>query len=355
MPVYEPDMTPEDMDKAMDKFVCAECGGNLTRCWGGYYGHQCFMLRCSEDPTHEGLKPKGKNMEGVYINASLRGGLLPMETKELVKLNQDQMMERVNKARFPQELNRQEKALIATVSIEYGLDPVFGELMIYQGKPYITIDARRRKAQETGNLAGVNSRPATKEEREARGAIDGDYLFVCQVWVKGMEHPFEGWGKVRKAEIKGSEHLPIVKDPAAMAEKRAEAQALRRAFHIPLPSAEDIIEAEFTEIVDADQGGNGGKKTAPGSAKKAAAPAKAQPPQPRPENKNPITDAQKRKIQKDLEAAGHSELVVKAVLKTTFNVENIDDLTVPQASRFIDMIKSGEGMQVELMPEEQRP
>jgi hypothetical protein len=352
MPIYEPDLSHEDMKRAVEKFVCAECGSALSIAWGGFYGHSCWVLRCTQDYNHKGLKPIGRDPWAIEINARLRGGLDPMETKELVKLNQDQMMERVNKARFPQELNKQEKALVATVSIEYGLDPVFGELMIYQGKPYITIDARRRKAQETGNLAGVNSRPATKEEREARGVVDGDYLFVCQVWVKDMSHPFEGWGKVRRAEIKGSEHLPIVKDPAAMAEKRAEAQALRRAFHIPLPSAEDIIEAEFTEIADADQGGNGGKKTAPGSSKKAAAPAKEKPATPPAKSANQATEAQLREINRLAETKGYNDLVIAALLKTEFNVERTADLTVPAASKLIDMMKEGKGLQATMSVEE---
>ena len=44
-----------------------------------------------------------------------------------------------------------------------------------------------------------------------------------------------GWGRVRVAETKGSEHLPIVKDPDRQAEKRAEAMALRKAFSMPVP------------------------------------------------------------------------------------------------------------------------
>jgi hypothetical protein len=135
--------------------------------------------------------------------------------------------------------------MLATVALEYGLDPMMGELMVYQGRPFVTLDARRRKAQETKTLDGVDTRPATPEEYAARRIPEEDYLHRCEVRVKDAAHPFIGWGRVRSAETNGSRHLPIVNDPQFMAEKRAESHALRRAFHLPLPSVEEIVEGEW--------------------------------------------------------------------------------------------------------------
>ncbi|GAJ08853.1 unnamed protein product, partial [marine sediment metagenome] len=149
------------------------------------------------------------------------------------------------------DLTAPERQLMAEISISYGLDPLMNELMIYQGNPYPTINARYRKAQETGKFDGIDTRPASKEERTQRNAKEGDYLYRCEVWVKGASHPFVGWGRVRAAETKGSEHLPIVKDPDRQAEKRAEAMGLRKGFSMPVPfkSWEEFEEEKAERVI----------------------------------------------------------------------------------------------------------
>jgi len=256
-----------------------------------------------------------------------------METGALVKLNRAQMLDRVNQAKFPKDLTIEDRQLIAIVSIEYGLDPLFGELMVYQGRPYITIDARRRKAQETGNLDGISARPATKEEREARRVPAEDYLFVAEVWVKGASHPFEGWGRVKESETKGDSHLPVVKDPAAQCEKRAEAQGLRRAFHIPLPSFEEIIEGEFTVLPD--------EKVA---TKAKTSPTKQPTSPPAPGQKNLATLPQINKIWGDAEKMGYVEDEIHAIIMDKWEVESVKGLSIAQASDLIGMIARGEGI-----------
>jgi hypothetical protein len=352
MPIYEPDMTPEDMDKAMNGFVCAECGGNLTRCWGGYYGHNCWMLRCSQDHTHEGLKPKGKNMEGVYINASLRGGLLPMETTALQTLSKPQMLERINKVRFPRDLTPTEKDMMANVALEYGFDPFFHEIMIYQGQPYVGIAGLERKAQETGKLEAIQGRPATQDERSAYGCAEDDYLWEVELWTIGATRPFISWGYVSADEIQAARNqakakghkedaLPIVKDPNMMAHKRGRVAVIREAFSIPLPDGVKIVEAEFTVLED--------EETPP---KKKTAPAKAKPQAPPTKSANQATEAQLREINRLAEAKGYGDLVIAALLKTEFNVESTADLSVPQASKVIDMMKEGKGLQTKMPVEE---
>jgi len=267
-----------------------------------------------------------------------------METTALMKLDMSTMLDRVDQTRFPKDLTLADRRLIAKVSIEYGLDPLFGELMIYQGRPYVTIDARRRKAQETDKLDGISARPATKAERQARQVADGDYLFVAEVWVKGSSHAFEGWGRITQKEIDAmiasakshgmkEDALPIVKDPAAMAEKRAEAQALRRAFHLPLPSFEEVIEGEFTEITSG--------KEAPQSK---SSPSKAQASPPAPTQNNRLTQPQKNKIWGDAEKMGYTAEAIRLLIGKKWGLSSVNDLTVPQASDLIGMIARGEGI-----------
>ena len=349
MPIYEPDLSYEDMKKAQYTFKCAQCGGNLFLAWSAQ--KNSYMLKCGKVLEHEGVVPLGRDPELLQIAKLYHGKELPMETTALMKLDQTQMLRRVEQAKFPKDLTVADLHLIAKVSIEYGLDPLFGELMIYQGRPYITIDARRRKAQETGNLDGISARPATEQERQARQVAEGDYLFVAEVWVKGSTHPFEGWGKVStteteraraqaKAHGKQEDALPIVKDPAAQAEKRAEAQALRRGFHLPLPSFEEVVEGEFSEVTPEEKA----TKSKPSLPKAETRPTV-------PPASGTATEAQKKKIWADARKMGYQDIEVHQIIKAKWGVESVHTLTIAQASALIDMIARGEGLQ-EPPPEE---
>ncbi|KKM13664.1 hypothetical protein LCGC14_1714020 [marine sediment metagenome] len=175
-----------------------------------------------------------------------------MDSKALELMDKQGMLARIEQAKFPQNLTPQDKAMLAEVATSYGLDPLMGELMIYQGRPYVSIDARYRKAQESGQLAGVETRPATRDEREAWEIPDGDIFMRSEVYRKGIARPFVGWGRVKAKEFaKKDGYLPVEVNPQRMGEKRAEAQALRKGFNLPLPSLEGetsdpFIEGEFT-------------------------------------------------------------------------------------------------------------
>lgn len=170
---------------------------------------------------------------------------------QAICITQQQMEKRfVDAGLLTRNMSMATIAPLAEVAVQYQLDPLMGELMIYQSRLYITLQGRLRKAQETEKLDGIDTRPGTKDEKVDRGLDPSDFLFRAEVWLKGATHPFIGWGTVKQAEINrrkaeaernnsNPHFLPIVNDPAGMAEKRAQAKALKLAFHIPLPSAED--------------------------------------------------------------------------------------------------------------------
>jgi len=141
---------------ASDGHICAVCGGKLTICWGGAYRISSFILRCGNNITHKGITRHDKEYERKIMQNQ-------MDSKALTKLTDGQMMARVTMAKFPQELTALEKNILVKVAKTYGFDPLMGEITIYQGRPYVSIDGRYRKAQETGQLNGIESRPATKE------------------------------------------------------------------------------------------------------------------------------------------------------------------------------------------------
>ncbi len=229
-------------------YLCRECQGGIAVAWGGSFGVNGWILRCVKDINHTGITRHNLKTEHQQRRE------YSMDSTALTKMTETQMMERVNMARFPQDLTVQDKKLLAQAAISYGFDPLMGEISIYQGRPFVSIDGRYRKAQETEKLDGVETRPATKQEREDWQIPEGDYFFRSEVYLKGASRPFTGWGRVYLAEtIGGKGFKPIEKNPQRMAEKRAEAQALRKAFHIPLPSFEDIGMPDY-ENVDTNTG-----------------------------------------------------------------------------------------------------
>ena len=245
---------------AKDSHMCGTCGGELSVAWGGAFGIEGYILRCGNDIKHDTIN-RHDIKEEEYIKQVKE--VRKMDSKSLMTMDEATMLQRVELAKFPQELDKTGKLLLAKVAITYGFDPLMGEVMIYQGRPYVSIDGRYRMAQETGNLDGVESRPANKEERDNWQIPEGDYFFRADVYVKGASRPFVGWGRVRVDERgKSKGFAPIDTNPQRMAEKRAEAQALRKAFHIPLPSTEDIgtaedipltkVEIETGEILEAE-------------------------------------------------------------------------------------------------------
>ena len=237
--ITEKEMTKQDMRRVeANGYLCRECQSRLIVTWSSE--KNCFILRCSEDINHTGI-----TRHDIKFENKLRR-YHSMESTELMRMGESQMLKRVEMAKFPQELTVADKKLLAQVAITYGFDPLMGEVSIYQGRPFVSIDGRYRKAQESGLLDGVETRPATEQERKDWQIPDGDYFFRAEVYVKGASHPFIGWGRVHKAEtIGGKGFKPVEKNPQRMAEKRAEAQALRKAFHIPLPSVEDIGTPEY--------------------------------------------------------------------------------------------------------------
>lgn len=245
MPITEAEISKADMEQAVrDGEVCGQCGGRLNVAWigGGY------VLRCG-DLSHNTLSRHRRKSDYEKENEDAFRRVNKMDTKNLTMMDEKQMVARIEMAKFPQELVPAEKRLLAQVAISYGFDPLMGEVSIYQGRPYVSIDGRYRAAQETGKLDGVECRPANKKERDDWGIPDGDYFFRAEVRVKDASYPFVGWGRVYAAETIGKGFKPVEKNPQRMAEKRAEAQALRKAFHIPLPSVEDIGSPEENHVV----------------------------------------------------------------------------------------------------------
>ena len=221
--------------------ACGQCRNLLKIVWGGAWGCNYYILTCGDMAHNTILKIERKtkqqiNSEGVFKGYSM---------KALTEYTPTEMVARADSAGlFPQAMTKVQREAIGQICVEYGLDPLMSELMIYQGRPYVTVAARLRKAQEAGDFAGISTRAATNDEKESRGYQIFDYVMLAEAYkmIDGVRAgPFQGWGVVKKGTAdRADKHLPIGDNPAQHAEKRAISRAVRMAWHIPLPSFEDL-------------------------------------------------------------------------------------------------------------------
>ena len=259
---------------------CGDCGSGLRM----PYAEVGYEVRCREDAAHTTLERKDNG--GTRM-------LYDIETKQLVEYDvmtqkpttaisvrdlpatQTGMLERGALAKWPQDLTAADKQALAQVALAYELDFLLGELIPYQGHPYITIRGRRRLDELAGKkFKSITWRPLTAEEHEWYGAADaiaeGDLNgFAVGTFADGSF--FEGFGKVTKAErakqaSNGGPRSPVVvNNPIEMFWNRSERRLREIAFgpvqrpkavlHIPVLQEGDesnIVEGEIipSEIYD---------------------------------------------------------------------------------------------------------
>lgn len=137
---------------------------------------------------------------------------------------------------FPKDMTPKQAGIMARLSLAYGLDPLADELLLFQGKPYLTIQGRTRKALDHPEYDGLECEPATEEERKAHRVADDEFFYIARVWRKDKRFPFPGYGRAGGRADKNPVSGQYGQE---MAIKRAKSRALRDAFSMPLPDFED--------------------------------------------------------------------------------------------------------------------
>ena len=187
----------------------------------------------------------------------------PLATTELAKMDEKSLVQRMEGAKWLTQMAPQDKTALAQLSIQYGLDPLMGELTIYEGKPYISVNGMVRVAHENPLFEGLEDRPMTSEEKQSYG-ITQRIGWIAKVYRKGWRVPVVGTGAADPE--KPFRNNPVERErPQWMARARAIRQALRLAFPAAVPFklpyqeergafeaeiAGDFIDQETGEIVD---------------------------------------------------------------------------------------------------------
>ncbi|GAH85632.1 unnamed protein product [marine sediment metagenome] len=131
------------------------------------------------------------------------------------------------------------KALVVYAQ-KYELDPYRSHVVLMYGKPYITIDGYLYHAFKSQKPYTLWSRPLTEKERGQYQIEAEDHAWVAEAQFTDTGSTFTGLGVVTQGEITAkSERNPVklrspvvAAHPWLLAQKRAEWQALRRAFPI---------------------------------------------------------------------------------------------------------------------------
>lgn len=119
-----------------------------------------------------------------------------------------------------------------------GLKPELGHVCLYQGEPYVTIDGYLYHADDTGVPYTMLSAPIPGEQREGYILEEGDHGWLARIRRLDTGGEFVGVGIVTRKEMtemsrKKPDRLRssiAAEKPWQIAQKRAEWQALRRAF-----------------------------------------------------------------------------------------------------------------------------
>lgn len=122
-----------------------------------------------------------------------------------------------------------QRELALNIAKRYDLDLLLKHLVLIDGRPYITRDGLLHVAHRSDRLDGITtSEPAI---------VDGFWRATASVYRKDMSHPFTYTG--RYPTTGGNQ-----KFAPEMAVKVAEVMALRRAFDVAAPTAEERWDAE---------------------------------------------------------------------------------------------------------------
>ncbi len=120
----------------------------------------------------------------------------------------------------------------------YGLDAFLGHVCLMYGEPYITAEGYFYNAKRSNKKFSLASMPMSDAQRIVYQAPQGSFAWLCFVKSEQMTEPVLGIGIVTAEELTeeargkpGQLRYPVVAaHPTLMAQKRAEWQALRRAF-----------------------------------------------------------------------------------------------------------------------------
>ena len=243
-------MIKGDYEKLKDlasRNVCSEHRTPLVVAW--YGPEKTWVLRCGHDHYPDAITRQlsltemhkaGEPLPGyIEDNVKKRMGRQAMEQGKQPTDAKMAMVPQLDLATGQLLLPKEVKSLIDYAE-HYDLDPYRGHVVLMYGKPYITIDGYLYHAYRVNLPYTLTSRPLSEVERKPYQLPEGVHAWLAEV-IKGYsKSSFTGLGIVTQEEMTAKSprdasklRSPVVAaHPWQLAQKRAEWQALRRAFPI---------------------------------------------------------------------------------------------------------------------------
>jgi len=292
-------MIPVDWElgnKIIDTCTC-ECGAGLTMAWGGSWGINGYVLRCTRDPDHSRIARPAQlgpyDLPGFNL-FNLKGRREQME-EELGKERANKLAKYEGVASLTQVQARDilktiwpkapdvEVLKAALICHQYGLNPLMKHIFLipYKNKKEGTVDwvtqqgikSNRLIAQRKHHYSYMDLTPrrmTEDEQRKINGEIDNSKIWALTL-LKDMD---------TGAEAPGVGSWPKDEDPYGkekgntklnMACIRSERAALDRQYPGEMPEGvsvidEEYIDAEYT-VLDEKEPGEKGVKGTPKSPK----------------------------------------------------------------------------------------
>ena len=227
--------------------VCAEHKTQLEVAWDDKLS--CYFLRCGTCGPTDAITRFMSYTEEYKASADV-----PEPIKSNIQKGEKRRMEQKTKQVIPFELQGVPQADLGTGELllpeviqqlvdyahKYGLDPARGHVLLMYGKPYIGLDGYLFHARRSGIPYNLQARPMTTAEAKVYKVGETDHGWISNILFIDDGSMFTGTGIVTydemTAEAKGKPgqlRSPVVAaHPWQLAQKRAEWQALRRAFPI---------------------------------------------------------------------------------------------------------------------------
>ncbi len=226
-------LCPEHPDKELTTAWNGKENTYVIACGGGHFPLEVTPKTTLTAAYKQGALPEGPVKDRVKQGAERRRGGLPatVDGQPLGLMPSTDFGDGHNIT--IQELER---------AVDYAqrteLDIKLGHVCLYHGKPYPTQDGYLYHARRTKRLYKLVTFPLTTEERVQYQVGADDFAWLCKIYLLPNEGEFSGIGIVtddeRQAMSKNDpkqHRAPVLwNKPWQMAQKRAEWQALRRAF-----------------------------------------------------------------------------------------------------------------------------
>ena len=249
-------MIKGDYERLMDLAeynVCAEHKTPLEVAWSSE--EKSWFLRCGECETPEAVT-RNPSLTEEYRQGTLEDGPVADNVKKGIErrtMTQDKQVIPFEIQGVPGHdlatgdlLTKGQMLALVDYARKYSLDPMRGHVCLMYGKPYITIDGYLYHANSQGIPFSLISHPMTPEELKTYKLEEADHGWIAEVVKTNTGARTMGVGVVIQGETTAMSkrdptqlRSPVVAaHPWQLGQKRAEWQALRRAFPIGDSSVE---------------------------------------------------------------------------------------------------------------------